>query len=61
MYDEHTPDLEIPPTVTIDTPNTGVSADNGAELYLIAAAVIMAFGMLICKRNGKEQRKDDVK
>ena len=61
MYDEHTPDLETPPTVTIDTPNTGVSADNGAELYLIAAAVIMAFGMLICKRNGNEQRKDDVK
>ena len=61
MYDEHTPDLEIPPTVTIDTPNTGVSADNSAELYLVAAAVIMAFGMVICKRNGKEQRKDDVK
>ena len=61
MYDEHTPDLETPPTVTIDTPNTGVSADNSAELYLVAAAVIMAFGMLICKRNGKEQRKDDVK
>lgn len=61
MYDEHTPDLETPPTVTIDTPNTGVSAYNSAELYLVAAAVIMAFGMLICKRNGKEQRKDDVK
>lgn len=61
MYDEHTPDLETPPTVTIDTPNTGVSADNSAELYLVAAAVIMAFGMLICKRNGKEQRKDDAK
>ena len=61
MYDEHTPDLEIPPTVTIDTPNTGVSADNGAELYLVATAVIMTFGMVICKRNGKEQRKDDVK
>lgn len=61
MYDEHTPDLEIPPTVTIDTPNTGVSADNSAELYLVAAAVIMAFGMVICKKNDKEQRKDDVK
>lgn len=61
MYDEHTPDLEIPPTVTIDTPNTGVSADNSAELYLVAAAVIMAFGMVICKRNDKEQRNDDVK
>ena len=61
MYDEHTPDLETPPTVTIDTPNTGVSADNNAELYLVAAAVIMAFGMVICKRNDKEQRKDDVK
>ena len=61
MYDEHTPDLEIPPTVTIDTPNTGVYADNSAELYLVAAAVIMAFGMVICKRNDKEQRKDDVK
>ena len=61
MYDEHTPDLEIPPTVTIGTPNTGVSADNSAELYLVAAAVIMAFGMVICKRNDKEQRKDDVK
>lgn len=61
MYDEHTPDLEIPPTVTIDTPNTGVSADNSAELYLVAAAVIMAFGMVTCKRNDKEQRKDDVK
>lgn len=61
MYDEHTPDLEIPPTVTIDTPNTGVSADNSAELYLVATAVIMAFGMVICKRNDKEQRKDDVK
>ena len=61
MYDEHTPDLETPPTVTIDTPHTGVSADNSAELYLVATAVIMAFGMLICKRNGKEQRKDDVK
>lgn len=61
MYDKHTPDLEIPPTVTIDTPNTGVSADNSAELYLVAAAVIMAFGMVICKRNDKEQRKDDVK
>ena len=61
MYDEHTPDLETPPTVTIDTPHTGVSADNGAELYLVAAAVIMAFGMVICKRNDKEQRKDDVK
>lgn len=61
MYDEHTTDLEIPPTVTIDTPNTGVSADNSAELYLVAAAVIMAFGMVICKRNDKEQRKDDVK
>ena len=61
MYDELTPDLETPPTVTIDTPNTGVSTDNGAELYLIAAAVIMAFGMLICKKNDKKQRKDDVK
>ena len=61
MYDEHTPDLEIPPTVTIDTPNTGVSADNSAELYLVATAVIMAFGMLICKKNDKKQRKDDVK
>ena len=61
MYDEHTPDLETPPTVTIDTPNTGVSADNGAELYLVATAVIMAFGMLICKKNDKKQRKDDVK
>ena len=61
MYDEHTPDLEIPPTVTIDTPNTGVSADNSAELYLVAAAVIVAFGMVICKRNDKEKRKDDVK
>ena len=61
MYDEHTPDLEIPPTVTIDTPNTGVSADNSAEFYLVAAAVIMAFGMVICKRNDKEQRKGDVK
>ena len=61
MYDEHTPDLETPPTVTIDTLNTGVSADNGAELYLVATAVIMAFGMLICKKNDKKQRKDDVK
>lgn len=61
MYDEHTPDLETPPTVTIDTPNTGVSADNGAEFYLVAAAVIMTFGMLICKKNDKKQRKDDVK
>ena len=61
MYDEHTPDLETPPTVTIDTPHTGVSADNGAELYLVATAVIMAFGMLICKKNDKKQRKDDVK
>ena len=61
MYDEHTPDLETPPTVTIDTPNTGVSADNGAELYLVATAVIMVFGMVICKKNDKEQRKDDVK
>ncbi len=61
MYDEHTPDLETPPTVTIDTPNTGVSADNGAELYLVATAVIMTFGMLICKKNDKKQRKDDVK
>lgn len=61
MYDEHTPDLEIPPTVTIDTPNTGVSADNSAELYLVATAVIMVFGMVICKKNDKEQRKDDVK
>ena len=61
MYDEHTPDLETPPTVIIDIPHTGVSADNSAELYLVAAAVIMAFGMLICKRNGKEQRKDDAK
>ena len=43
MYDEHTPDLEIPPTVTIDTPNTGVSADNSAELYLVAAAVIILY------------------
>ena len=49
------------PTVTIDTPNTGVSADNSAELYLVATAVIMAFGMLICKKNDKKQRKDDVK
>lgn len=61
MYDEHTPDLETPPTATIDTPNTGVSADNGAELYLVATAVIMTFGMLICKKNDKKQRKDDVK
>ena len=61
MYDEHTPDLETPPTVTIDTPNTGVSAYNGAELYLVATAVIMTFGMLICKKNDKKQRKDDVK
>ena len=61
MYDEHTPELEIPPTVTIDTPNTGVSADNSAEFYLVAAAVVVAFGMVICKRNDKEQRKDDVK
>ena len=61
MYDEHTPDLETPPTVTIDTPHTGVSADNGAELYLVATAVIMVFGMVICKKNDKEQRKDDVK
>ena len=61
MYDEHTPDLETPPTVTIDTPNTGVSADNSAEFYLVAAAVVVAFGMVICKRNDKEKRKDDVK
>ena len=61
MYDEHTSDLATPPTVTIDTPHTGVSADNSAELYLVATAVIMVFGMVICKRNGKEQRKDDVK
>ena len=61
MYDEHTPDLETPPTVTIDTPNTGVSADNSAELYLISAAVIMVFGMVIRKKNVKKQRKDDVK
>lgn len=61
MYDEHTPDLETPPTVIIDIPHTGVSADNSAELYLVATAVIMVFGMVICKRNGKEQRKDDVK
>ena len=61
MYDEHTPELEISPTVTIDTPNTGVSADNSAEFYLVAAAVVVAFGMVICKRNDKEKRKDDVK
>ena len=61
MYDEHTPDLETPPTVIIDIPHTGVSADNSAELYLVATAVIMVFGMVICKRNGKEQRKDGVK
>ena len=61
MYDEHTPDLETPPTVTIDIPHTGVSADNSAELYLVATAVIMVFGMVICKKNDKEQRKDDVK
>ena len=61
MYDEHTPDLETPPTVTIDTPHTGVSADNSAELYLVATAVIMVFGMVICKKNDKKQRKDDVK
>ena len=61
MYDELTPDLETPPTVIIDIPHTGVSADNSAELYLVAAAVIMVFGMVICKRNGKEQRKDDAK
>ena len=61
MYDEHTPELEIPPTVTIDTPNTGVSADNSAEFYLVAAAVVVAFGMVICKKNDKKQRKDDVK
>lgn len=61
MYDEHTPDLETPPTVIIDIPHTGVFADNSAELYLVATAVIMAFGMLICKKNDKKQRKDDVK
>ena len=61
MYDELTPDLETPPTVIIDIPHTGVSADNSAKLYLVATAVIMVFGMVICKRNGKEQRKDDVK
>lgn len=61
MYDEHTPDLETPPTVIIDIPHTGVSADNSAELYLVATAVIMVFGMAICKKNDKEQRKDDVK
>ena len=61
MYDEHTPDLETPPTVIIDIPHTGVSADNSAELYLVATAVIMVFGMVICKKNNKEQRKDDVK
>jgi len=61
MYDELTPDLETPPTVIIDIPHTGVSADNSAELYLVATAVIMTFGMLICKKNDKKQRKDDVK
>ena len=61
MYDELTPDLETPPTVIIDIPHTGVSADNSAELYLVATAVIMVFGMVICKKNDKEQRKDDVK
>jgi uncharacterized surface anchored protein len=61
MYDEHTSDLATPPTVTIDTPHTGVSADNSAELYLVATAVIMVFGMVICKKNDKKQRKDDVK
>ena len=61
MYDEHTPDLETPPTVIIDIPHTGVSADNSAELYLVATAVIMVFGMVIYKKNDKEQRKDDVK
>ena len=61
MYDELTPDLETPPTVIIDIPHTGVSADNSAELYLVATAVIMVFGMVICKKNDKKQRKDDVK
>ena len=61
MYDEHAPDLETPPTVIIDIPHTGVSADNSAELYLVATAVIMVFGMVICKKNDKKQRKDDVK
>ena len=61
MYDELTPDLETPPTVIIDIPHTGVSADNSVELYLVATAVIMVFGMVIHKKNGKEQRKDDVK
>lgn len=61
MYDEHTSDLATPPTVTIDTPHTGVSADNSAELYLVATAVIMVFSMVICKKNDKKQRKDDVK
>ena len=61
MYDELTPDLETPPTVIIDIPHTGVSADNSAELYLVATAVIMVFGMVIYKKNDKEQRKDDVK
>jgi len=61
MYDEQTPDLETPPTVIIDIPHTGVSADNSAELYLVATAVIMVFGMVIYKKNDKEQRKDDVK
>ncbi|WP_287615002.1 SpaA isopeptide-forming pilin-related protein, partial [Ruminococcus sp.] len=61
MYYEHTPDLETPPTVIIDIPHTGVSADNSAELYLVATAVIMVFGMVICKKNDKKQRKDDVK
>ena len=61
MYDEQTPDLETPPTVIIDIPHTGVSADNSAELYLVATAVIMVFGMVICKKNDKKQRKDDVK
>ena len=61
MYDEHTPKTDTPYTGIIDIPHTGVSADNSAELYLVATAVIMVFGMVIYKKNDKEQRKDDVK
>ena len=53
MYDEHTPvpeTPETPPTVSTDTPHTGVSADNSAAVYLISTVLLMIVGIIIRKK-----------
>ncbi|MDO4945120.1 MAG: SpaA isopeptide-forming pilin-related protein [Ruminococcus sp.] len=56
MYEEHTPVPDkpetpnTPQTPTTDVPNTGVSADNDAVIYLISGVFLIIVGSVIRKK-----------